>query len=169
MGYTTEFTGKFNLNKPLTVAQLNYLKAFAETRRMARNEHVTETMKDDARKAVALPVGMEGQYFVGSDGEDFGQAHTPDITEYNSPPEGQPGLWCKWAPSEDGTAIEWNGAEKFYSYIEWLEYIINHFLKPWGLALNGEVEYQGEESDDFGKIIVSENVVARKIGRKAYD
>ena len=37
----------------------------------------------------------------------------PDVKDYNRPPQGQPGLWCDWTPTDDGSAIRWNGTEKF--------------------------------------------------------
>jgi hypothetical protein len=43
--------------------------------------------------------------------------------------------------------------------VEWLQYVIDKFVKPWGLKLNGEVEWEGEESGDLGKIIVKDNVI----------
>ena len=58
----------------------------------------------------------------------------------------------------------WNGGEKFYNYIEWLEYLIKNLLEPWGYALNGEVTWQGEERDDIGKLIVTNNKVSVKNG-----
>jgi hypothetical protein len=64
--------------------------------------------------------------------------------------------------------IEWDGGEKFYDYVEWLEYIINNFLAPKGYVLNGECPYQGEDSDDVGKIVVKDNVVTRLEGYIAY-
>jgi hypothetical protein len=68
-------------------------------------------------------------------------------------------LWCKWAPSEDHTAILWDEGEKFYDYIEWLEYLIQHFLVPWGYVVNGEVHWVGEDDLDRGTITVRHNVV----------
>lgn len=93
-----------------------------------------------------------------------------DITDYNQPPGmfdvggdpgRQPSLWCQWTPNEDSTAIEWDFGEKFYSYVEWLEYIIKYFLKPWGYTLNGEVRYRGDDFDDLGTIVVEDNEVSR--------
>jgi len=158
MGYTTDFTGEFTLDKPLTAAHAAYLRQFSETRRMCRNPFATEIRPDPLRMAVGLSVGDEGGYFVGEGGF-AGQDDGPDVLKHNDPPVGQPGLWCKWEPNEDGTAIVWSEAEKFYSYVEWLEYLIAHFLKPWGYALNGEVEWQGEEPDDRGIIFVWNNTV----------
>jgi hypothetical protein len=47
------------------------------------------------------------------------QGHDLSIIDHNYPPENQPGLWCQWIPNEDGTAICWDGGEKFYNSIEW--------------------------------------------------
>jgi hypothetical protein len=85
------------------------------------------------------------------------QRHNKDVN-----PE-FPGYWCQWQPSKDGTEIEWDGGEKFYNYEEWLEYLIQHFLEPWGYVLNGTVKWSGEDAEDIGSITVTDNVVrARK-------
>jgi hypothetical protein len=47
--------------------------------------------------------------------------------------------WCQWVPSADGTRSCWDGQEKFYCWEEWLKYLIEHSLEPWGYRLNGEV------------------------------
>jgi hypothetical protein len=159
MGYTTDFSGEFESNKPFSPEHKAYLKQFAYTRRMARDPKVAETLPDPLREAVKLPIGEEGGYYVGTDDNDFGQKRDESVLEHNGPPKGQPGLWCQWTPNEAGTAIEWDGGEKFYEYVAWLEYLIEHFLKPWGYVLNGSVTWQGEESDDRGTIHVRDNVV----------
>lgn len=167
MGYTTDFEGSWKLNKPLTDAHKAYLNKFSETRRQRRNSNLTARRDDPIRLAVNLPVGEEGCYFVGETGF-CGQDHGPDVTDGNSPPSGQPGLWCKWIPTFDGLAIEWSGAEKFYDYVEWIEYLIAHFLKPWGYKLSGTVEWHGEEHSDIGKIVIRNNKVSVKRGRITY-
>ena len=92
---------------------------------------------------------------------DNGQAHDGSVVDYNAPPYGQPSLWCDWVPNEDGTEIRQNGREKFYCYVEWLNYLIEHFLKPWGYKLSGRVTWVGElEDEDQGVIDVDENSVA---------
>lgn len=73
-----------------------------------------------------------------------------------------PGLWCQWVPNEEGTHIAWGGGEKFYEYIGWIEYLIAHFLAPWGYKLNGDVYWDGESSDDKGLISIRNNVVSVK-------
>jgi hypothetical protein len=135
-----------------------YLKAFNRTRRMKRKVSVAEELPDPIRTAVGLPLGPEAAYFVGGQGW-AGQERDASVVDYNNPPKGQPGLWCQWDPSEDGTAIIWDGAEKFYYYGEWLTYIIDHFLGPWGYVVNGEMTWQGEDEEDVGTIFVVNNAV----------
>lgn len=156
MGYTTDFYGKFTVEPALRPEHAEYLRAFAETRRMKRNAE--KLPSDPKRAAVGLPVGSEGAYFVGGGGF-AGQDHHASILNYNAQPEGQPGLWCQWVPTPDGDGLEWDGREKFYNYVEWLKYFIAHFLAPWGYTVNGMVEWQGEDRFDVGRIKVSDNVV----------
>lgn len=170
MGYTTSFDGEFAIDKPLAPEHREYLKAFSHTRRMKRKAELTAKRDDPAREAAGLAVGDEGGYFVGAGGMCGQESHgTPDIDDYNEPPKGQPGLWCQWEPNEDGTAIFWDGGEKFYYYVEWITYLIDHFLAPWGYVLNGTVEWSGEEQGDVGKIIVVDNEVTEKVGRITYE
>lgn len=168
MGYTTDFVGRFKFDRPLAPEHLAYLLKFNRTRRMKRDEGMTAIRPDPVRAAAGLPVGSEGGYFVGEGGY-AGQCDPqfPSVEEklrigivsYNDEPSDQPGLWCQWTPNEAGTAIEWDGGEKFTRYIAWLNYIIEHFLRPWGYTLNGEIHWQGEDPEDRGTIYVVGNHV----------
>lgn len=80
-----------------------------------------------------------------------------------------PGFWCQWVPTEDGWGLVWDGGEKFYNYVEWLEHLINKFFIPWGVKLNGEVEWEGEESGDLGQIVIRDNEVEVREGRVVYE
>ena len=168
MGYSTDFDGSFELDKTLTEEHRAYLAAFNDTRRMKRDAAIAESMPDPVRIVAGLPIGSDGGYFVGLP-DDFGQFMDASILAYNDAPHGQPGLWCQWRPNDDGTAIEWDEGEKFYNYTEWLDYLLEHFLVPWGYVLNGEVTWQGDERNDIGMIVVVDNVVEIKEGRIVYD
>jgi hypothetical protein len=168
MGYHTDFGGSFDLNKPLTKEHKAYLEAFSINRRMKRNAAVAENLPDPIRIAAGLPIGVDGAYFVGGKGY-CGQDKDDSVIESNYPPSGQPGLWCQWVPNPYGTAIIWDGGEKFYDYVEWIEYLIENFLKPWGYVLDGEVEWVGEDPNDRGMIIIDNNVVKTKIARIVYE
>ncbi|KAL9647047.1 hypothetical protein ABK040_016522 [Willaertia magna] len=81
------------------------------------------------------------------------------FSNYNSPPLCQPSLWCQWCYNKEENALEWDGIEKFYYYVDWIVYIINVILKPEDFIVNGKVNYIGEDTNDFGVIIVKDNVV----------
>lgn len=162
MGYTTEFKGRFKLDRPLAPAQRAYLKQFAETRRMKRDPEIAVKLPDPLRLAAKLPIGPEACYYVGpiarDDAHRFGQFRDASILEYSTPPIGQPSLWCQWVPWGP-TGIAWSRLEKFYNYDTWLKYLIKHFLQPWGYTLNGSVQWQGEDPDDRGTLVVVNNAV----------
>jgi len=153
MGYTTEFTGKFWLNTPLEPAHRIYLQRFHDTRRMQRD--VSKLPADPYAGAVGLPFGRQGEYFVSGTGF-MGQDEDESVTNGNRPPDSQPGLWCQWEPSSDGNVIMWDKGEKFYGYVDWINYLCERFLTPWGYTLDGSVRWQGEESDDYGTLLFEE-------------
>ena len=144
MGYTTDFSGRFELNKELSPKMEQYLKLFNETRRMERNT-------DEV-------FGVQGEFFVFGSG-DFGQDHEENIVNFNEPPSTQPSLWNQWTPTDDRMGIEWDWGEKFYNYTEWLVYLIHKILAPNGYVLNGVVTWQGEDTGDVGEIFVENNRV----------
>ena len=96
-------------------------------------------------------LGPDGAFFANPDAIDFDD---PTIINYNQPAENQPGLWCQWVITDDGKYLEWDGGEKFYNYVEWLVYLIYHFIEPAGYTLNGKVERRGESWEDEGRIHV---------------
>ena len=151
MGYTTDFTGYMKIDPPLNPEQVSYINKFSETRRMKRDPDKASQIPDPLREAVGLPIGEEGGYFVAGAGFS-GQDKDDSITDSNSSPAGQPGLWCQWVINGDGTGLEWDYGEKFYEYEDWLVYIQEHFLTPWGSKLNGQIDWSGEERDDMGTL-----------------
>jgi hypothetical protein len=129
--------------------------------------------------------GLDGEYFA-KDNNNYGQTRDNSILDYNTPAGqlgydknvdfttrwnetqkriadgiGQPGLWCQWViVDENGIQyLEWNGSEKFYYYVEWLKYLEKHFFKPWNIQLEGEIQWQGEEIGDIGKIIAKDGKI----------
>ena len=66
---------------------------------------------------------------------------------------------CSWAPSLDGKNFEWNGVEKFYNAIEWLEFVIDKFFEPWDILLNGDVKWKGEDENDKGIISIKDSII----------
>lgn len=178
MGYHTDFSGQFAIEPPLKPEHNLYLMKFKNTRRMKRDATIAATLPDPERDAVGLPIGPDAAYFVGGGG-DYGQDKDVSVIDYNVAPGAmtyaeraaaglpyshanpgqQPGLWCQWVPTEEGDALEWDGGEKFYNYVDWLTYLVEHFLAPWGYKISGEVSWSGEESDDHGVIYAKDNQV----------
>ena len=202
MGYYSKFTGEFKLNKPLLPEHRAYLAAFAESRRMRRDNELLKDVPDPLREAVGLPLGDEGAYFIGetqttpeSEENPFGYAYKESIIDHNSAPgtppnedglasfhkwikatekavnegKAQPGLWCEWIPSKDGTALLGPDEEaKFYGCYAWLHYLVNNFLEPWGYTITGEVVREGEDSWDIEKYIAKDNKLSRKQGKVTF-
>lgn len=108
MGYSTDYLGHIDVDPPLNEVEIEYLSAFGRSRRCVRPDG---------------PYGVPGNPAAESS-DDF------EGDRYNICAPGQPNLWCDWTPCWDGCCIAWNGTEKSYSMIEWLKYLIKHFLKP---------------------------------------
>ena len=157
MGYETNFNGTLTITPKLEEKHRKYLEAFGSTRRMKRDPKLAMKLDDKVREAVGLPIGCDGGFYVG-DTDDFGQNRTPDVVDYNRPPADQHGLWCGWSPNDEGTEYYAQDG-KNYDYIDWLKYLVENFLGPWGYKLNGEIEWDGEERGDLGKIKVQDNLV----------
>jgi hypothetical protein len=174
MGYTTTFTGAFRVEPPLSADQTRYLKAFADSLHLKRSANALEDEPDPLREAVGLPLGQDACYFVGDVAKGHDAYDHPSVIDHTAQPAGQPSQRCQWIPSparqflvgsEGASVVEraqwigWDGEEKFYGYVEWLEYMIKHFLEPWGYKLTGSVEWEGEDGEDRGIISISGNQV----------
>tara|TARA_B100000315_G_scaffold243129_1_gene266168 strand:+ start:3258 stop:3848 length:591 start_codon:yes stop_codon:yes gene_type:complete len=173
MGYTTDFKGSFELDKPLTEEQKHYYNNWKSLRRVKRDSDKLND-KYEGKYGLEGDYGIEGEYF-GYIPEEFSDKDgnfdwskegstewinnfpNPDdsIIDDNHPPSTQPGLWCQWEIEDD--KLVWDGGEKFYNYKEWLDYIIKNFLNTWGVKLNGEVYWSGEECMDTGTLVVRDN------------
>ncbi|GEM_PF-1986195 len=70
------------------------------------------------------------------------------------------GSYCGWMIEGDQKHLIWDGGEKFYEAIEWLEYLIKYILK--GHIVNGELMAIGEEyENDTYRIQVTKNTVKK--------
>lgn len=166
MGYSTYFNGGLKFNKPVTKELRDYINKFSSTRRMKRDvEAIKRQFPNWKELCFNGELGVEGEYFIGGDGF-MGQGVESTIVNYNRPPAMQPGLWCQWIIQYD--ELVWDEGEKFYCYVEWLKYLIKHFFEPQGYVLNGEISYEGEDSEDFGVIVVTDNDVEVKYGIHVY-
>ena len=127
MGYTTEFAGAFEFDRPVDEKLKNYVNRFSDTRRMSRNvEKIKEIYPNWKNLCFNGELGIEGEYFTVDD-NDFGQTYDDSIINFNMPPQTQPGLWCQWIISDDGKYTckqlgEFNTPlEAFHRYIQELK------------------------------------------------
>lgn len=172
MGYTIEYIGSFELNKPLTEEHAKFLRDFAKTRHYVRifpendpngifftdpDGKLEPTWKDPEYKEICLSehpnaLRKKKEYELSKWG----------CIEYNDVTPGMPSFYCQWVPTEDNIGIKWAGHEKFYKAYHWLQFIIKHYLEPWGYVLNGMVEIRNG-SDEYvfenGELIVRNNDV----------
>lgn len=166
---TIHFDGRIMFDRPLRSEHRAYLYQFSHTRRMQRDPALLHDRADPIRQAAGLPLGPDGGYFVGDPtwlGMDVGDVSVRDA---NIPPQGQPGLWCAWTPTDDGEALICRDQEIGHCSPEWLQYLIQHFIEPWHYTLNGEIRWESETigwsdaAEDFlhvvqqGHIIVQNN------------
>ena len=158
MGYSTDFYGEFKFNKPVTEALAEYINRFSNTRRMPRdNEKIKEIYPNWKELCFFGELGNNGEYFAPID-NCFGQTQDESIIDYNGFEKAvQPGLWCQWIIKDD--SLVWDGGEKFYNYVEWLQYLIDNFFDPLGYELSGDIAWQGEDPDDCGVIHVANNYI----------
>lgn len=160
MGYHTELEGKFEISPPLNSEQLAYLQKFCTTRRMKRDELMLKNIPDPLREAVGLPIGQDGEFYVGGKAWfEKGSDQDPTIINRNHVPHNQPGFNCPWVPSDDGYFLTWDNMERPSNYVKWLQYIIDIFFNQWKKKLDGRVKWKGEDPGDFGTIVINENKI----------
>lgn len=163
MGYTTDFSGSLQFNKPVAEWLVEYVDKLSTTRRMKRDpEKIKEIFPNWGKLCFNGELGVEGEFFIGGHGY-YGQDIDTSVLDHNCPATTQPGLWCHWIIDEEGN-LAWDQGEKFYDYVEWLEYLIDNIFEPLGYILNGQIEFQGEDTDDFGTIDVEENIIDVQYG-----
>lgn len=154
MGYTTNFSGHFQTNEPVSQEIYDLVNGLSKTRRMKRDGLSREKY------------GVKGEFFIEEEKGNniFSKPSKGTIVDHNKPPKTQPGLWLQWMFEEDMQTIVWDGGEKFYNYIEWIEYLIIRILEPAGYKVNGQVEWNGEDIGDIGTIRIIDNKIIVKEG-----
>src|SRR5258708_1195066 len=114
------FDGAFAINPTLRPEHKKYLKRFAEIRHMLWDIEKLETIADPIRNAAGLPLGPDGIYFTGITNVEWdhgrGCHSHPALIDSNERPSLIPNHWCQWISNEEGTALQWDGEEKFYTY-----------------------------------------------------
>jgi hypothetical protein len=159
MGHTTDFLGHIDIHPPLNQDEVEYLLAFAGSRRFDREGG-----------PYAVPGNPRAE-----------ERESVDVDTYNRTAPGQPQLWCQWVPCPDGCCLSFDGREKFYEPVRWMRYLIDHFLKPSAVAsasglpwfelftfdhvLNGTIVGCRRDTRELFMIVVRNNRVTTKVLR----
>jgi hypothetical protein len=140
MGVTTRYLGHISIDPPLNQDEYDYLRLFARSRRSFRD-------------------GGPYEVFPLDPGEEAPTLHGDEAAERaNRIADGQPGYWCQWVPCPRGCCLGWDGREKFYAGGAWLQYLIDHFLRPGAAAgATGGSWFRGFTFDhDLNGVVVGE-------------
>ena len=175
MGYSTDFGGSLSLSSPVKPELKAFLDELAGTRRMQRDpQKLMEIYKGEHGWPFAIDktnpeevYGYKGEYFIGDTEEDgtiINDNLPSGMTAFLEWEKGgklkQPSLHLQWVLNDAGDELEWDGhGNPFECYVEWLEYLIEHFFEPFGVKLNGEIVWHGDDPDDKGRIIVVSNSI----------
>ena len=77
---------------------------------------------------------------------------------WETQPQGQPTQRSQWQPTGEGNALVYHGQGNFDGYIASLQYLIDHFLQPWGYVVEGATSWKREDGA-AGFIAVKANQV----------
>ncbi|MEV6403971.1 hypothetical protein AB0M58_13635 [Streptomyces bobili] len=143
MDFSAPPTGTLTVSPPLNPQEIAFLRSFSASRRMRRREGPYSTRED-------VPY------------DDLGPV------DYNRPHEGQPGLSCNWEPTDDGAGIRWDGSTSFDHADEWLQYIVDHFLRPGAVAQHLADSSQRPDQVDFSAFTFDHHVNGELHGQVEY-
>lgn len=97
-------------------------------------------------------------------GRKLTMAEAKELLELNESGESEKvtgiAAYFQWVPSDDLQHIVWDGNEKFYKYVEQLQWLCRWLLER-GITANGCLYWQGEETGDNGILEVAANTVSR--------
>lgn len=141
MGFSTRFLGRLDIEPPLNATEVEWLTAFAEVDRrhftdpydVPMNPRAFRVEQERCRTTAAQ--GTPARNHSGpavSDGD--GVAVVDPFTTL-APSDGSPYPHLDWTPCVDGCCLTWDSrTEKSRMAQEWLQYLIDHFMRPGALA-----------------------------------
>ena len=111
MGFSTTFLGRLDIEPRLNPAEVEWLRAYADLDRRYFIDPYEVPMNP---KAFRLE-----------------RERQPDASTTLRPGDGSPYPHLDWNPCIDGCCLSWDGrTEKSRMAEEWLQYLIDHFLRP---------------------------------------
>ena len=156
MGLHTSYLGHIRIAPALSPDEIEFVRRFNETRHCGEDSAPLRTVQHPAENE-----------------------STGDVGAYNRAAPGMPGLWCPWTCCAAGCCLHWDGVEKPDSPQQWLEYLIDRFLRPGALlgddpearrlgltfdhVLDGVLVGERRETSELFALEVERNVVTRTL------
>lgn len=137
MPFNAHYAGQLRIEPPLNETEQKALSAFLGSRRV---------------KTVAGPLDAR---------ESLSMGH-PDVIDWNSPPQDQPGLYTGLRIANGGEVLEWDGNEKPGYLTDWVRYVINYLLRPY--AVFHEMAQQVDEGNPLRSFTFDHVVNGKLVG-----
>lgn len=157
MGYDTNFDGSIDIQPALSKELTDYIRQFSNIRHFKRDISKIHELNGGLGLSFCLNgnPGEDGCFYIGNDLKtDLVSVSNDEVLDGLS-------YWCDFTVKPDGTKILWTQAGKTRCGLEWVTFMINHLIAPFGHVCNGKFECQGDNFDDKWEICVENNEVTR--------
>ena len=129
MGFSTKYLGRLDIEPRLNPAEVEWLSAYAEIDRRYFSDPYEVPMNPRAFVIEQERRRDQERQRLRSGKKRRGVA-TRDFTTL-SPGDGSPHPHLDWKPCPSGCCLDWDSrTEKSRMAEEWLQYLIDHFLRP---------------------------------------
>jgi hypothetical protein len=168
MGTYSLWYGELKMSRNLTMSEWNYLFTYLNMRHDAARdvENWLKYNENHLHEIAGIEPGQDGCMIADSyDG--LNQAPEHAILGMRNgrrrPDRHKPGIWCDWeltTDDEKNHILKAPGNGQHYNMQEWIEFLIANVFTPWGVSLEGEIEYRSEfPLDDSGTLFVKGTMV----------
>jgi hypothetical protein len=132
MGFSTTFLGRLDIEPRLNATEVEWLTAYAELDRRYFTDPYEVPMNP---RAFRLERERETQDQRPRSGQKGSVAAARDSLTSLTPRDGSPYPHLDWKPCTDGCCLRWDSrTEKSRMAESWLQYLIDHFLRPGAMA-----------------------------------
>lgn len=128
MGYTTDFIGCIDIYPPMNESEQAYLTAFAESSRGDEGQSTYDVPGNPAAEQFE-PTTRTTRDRRGATRAAWQIRPESAMARIRYAQQDRPpSRWCGWVPAWSGACLTFDGKEKFYQPMEWLHFLIQHFL-----------------------------------------
>jgi hypothetical protein len=119
MGHSTHYLGRLDIRPVLREPEIEWLRAYAE-------------LDEPSAYGYAIPLNPRAERAdrVRRQRSTRRTGDAARVTDVASVPWGS----CDWLPCVEGCCLQWREVEKSNNAAQWLSHLVDHFLRPDGLA-----------------------------------